>query len=149
MASETSGQEARERAREALSYWGAEAFDVARRQPSLVDVGPLTLARDVLVLAAENERLTIAAGEHPAIPSESEAVAFWKAQAERAVAEAATLREALEQVRLASLLRIRQAAFSPKIGVRYTEAIRADISNACFALEDYIEAALMAGREPT
>jgi hypothetical protein len=52
-------------------------------------------------------------------------------------------------VRLASLLRIRQAAFSPKIGVRYTEAIRADISNACFALEDYIEAALMAGREPT
>lgn len=52
------------------------------------------------------------------------------------------LREALLEAVSFSLLEIRKAAFGPEIGVRYTEAIRADIADKCRALEDSIRAAL-------
>ena len=54
------------------------------------------------------------------------------------------LREALLSVRLHSLLQIRRAAFSPTIGVRYTEAIRGDIASECARLEAFIDDTLRA-----
>lgn len=54
-------------------------------------------------------------------------------------AEVVHLRKVLLQVRMHSLLRIRQAAFAPKIGSRYTEAIRLQIAGECALLERYID----------
>jgi hypothetical protein len=55
---------------------------------------------------------------------------------------------ALATVRYQCLLDIRRAAFSPTIGVRYTEAIRSEIAMACFRLESFIDAALADLRSP-
>ena len=52
------------------------------------------------------------------------------------------LRAALGAVRMHSLLQVRRAAFAPEIGVKYTEAIRADICNEIWRLEQFIDAAL-------
>lgn len=54
----------------------------------------------------------------------------------------------LEPVLLGCLLRIRQAAFAPEIGVRYTEAIRSEIEQECRRLEDFVRAQIAARREP-
>jgi predicted nucleic acid-binding Zn-ribbon protein len=59
----------------------------------------------------------------------------------------AELAECLKKVRTGSLMAIRRAAFAPEIGVRYSEAIRADISNECWLLERDIDKVL--GDPPT
>lgn len=51
-------------------------------------------------------------------------------------------------VLMGSLLDVRRAAFGPEIGVRYTEAIRADIAGACRRLEDVCRDALESQHEP-
>jgi hypothetical protein len=62
----------------------------------------------------------------------------------RAEDRAGRLENALKTVLLDSLLDVRRAAFSPEIGCRYTESIRAEIANACRRLEDHVRAALEA-----
>jgi hypothetical protein len=54
----------------------------------------------------------------------------------------------LGPVLLGCLLRIRQAAFAPEIGVRYTEAIRAEIEQECRRLEDFVRAQITARAKP-
>jgi hypothetical protein len=56
--------------------------------------------------------------------------------------EVERLRDALGTIRLHSLLAIRRAAFAPTLGVRYSEAIRADIASECARLEQFIDATL-------
>ncbi len=64
--------------------------------------------------------------------------------AEARLAKVPALVEALRQLKLASLLQVRRAAFAPQIGVRYTEAIRSDIEREIRALEQSVDAALAA-----
>jgi hypothetical protein len=66
----------------------------------------------------------------------------------RAERERGEAQEALRQVRHACLLNIRRAAFGPEIGVRYTEAIRAEIGNECWKLEQFIDRFLAAPAAP-
>lgn len=54
------------------------------------------------------------------------------------------LREALIEARLMSLHEIRRAAFTPEIGVRYSEEIRLTIAAECTRLEDLVDEALQA-----
>ena len=72
-------------------------------------------------------------------PEPTELEAWLQSEVERIAAERESYRIALGVVLKASLLRIRAAAFSPQIGVRYTEAIRAEIAEQCWHLENYVK----------
>ena len=63
----------------------------------------------------------------------------------RLTEEVADLRRTLAAVRLHSLLKVRAAAFGPKIGVRYTEEIRGAIADELRIMEDDIERVLRKG----
>lgn len=63
-------------------------------------------------------------------------------QLDRARQENERLRRFIGGALLASLLDIRRAAFSPTIGVRYSEAIRMEIASACRKLEEACQKAL-------
>ena len=67
---------------------------------------------------------------------------FFNARAVAAEARVAELETALSHVGASSLLKIRAAAFTPEIGVRYTEDIRLSIADECQRLEEYVRAAL-------
>lgn len=63
-------------------------------------------------------------------------------------ARVAELEAVVSRVLMGSLMAVRRAAFSPEIGVRYTEAIRAEIADECRRLEDLCRDALESRREP-
>jgi len=80
-------------------------------------------------------------------PEWVEALSELVRRAEEAEQERDRLREALGSLLKHSLLQVRAAAFGPKIGVRYTEAIRSSIEQEIRRMEDFIRAALDASRE--
>lgn len=86
-------------------------------------------------------RAQVEAARDEALEAKAEASAARRLAHELA-AQVEAAEQALNIALNGSLLDIRRAAFAPDIGVRYTEAIRAEIANACFRLEEGIREAL-------